>query len=103
MHADLINYGYNRLIVGYHWATDIEATRILSSALVARLHADPDVRQLIASAAAEYRQVTTGITPAPQGEGRMAPAHAYRLNGIATTDSTRGIVVENGKKTVKKY
>lgn len=49
-------YGYNRLIVGYHWFTDIEATRILSSGLVARLHADASFRQLIKKAQAEYKK-----------------------------------------------
>ena len=93
-------YGYNRLIVGYHWASDIEATRILSSALVARLHADPAVCQLIANAVAEYQQVATGIAPA--ADTPSAPARTYRLDGIPATDSTRGIVIENGKKTVKK-
>ena len=93
-------YGYNRLIVGYHWATDIEATRILSSALVARLHADPAVLQLIANAASAYQQLVTGI--APTVGTTAAPTPAYRLDGIPATDATRGIIIENGKKTVKK-
>lgn len=93
-------YGYNRLIVGYHWATDIEATRILSSALVARLHADPAVLQLIANASAEYQLVTTGVAPA--AEVTTAPARVYRLDGIPATDSARGIVIDNSKKVVRK-
>lgn len=32
------DFGYNRLISGYHWATDIEAARILASINVAYLH-----------------------------------------------------------------
>ena len=44
-------YGYNRLIVGYHWFTDIEASRQLA-ALVARLHADPQFLDLLAAARA---------------------------------------------------
>jgi acid phosphatase (class A) len=48
------NYGYDRVIIGYHWASDVEAGRLLAAALVARMHADADFRQLIKQARAEY-------------------------------------------------
>ena len=54
-------YGYNRLIVGYHWASDIEASRQLASALIARLHADAAFRQLVKAAHEEFMRQTTGI------------------------------------------
>ena len=124
-------YGYNRLIVGYHWATDIEATRMLSSALVARLHADPQVQQLIANACAEYQQIATGIVspltsqPSPLtpsvpsaatpwqpsyvggdlqsvGGDLQSPTRGYQLDGTPATDGTRGIVIENGQKRIWK-
>ena len=95
-------YGYNRLIVGYHWATDIEATRIMSSGLVARLHADPAVQQLIALACDEYKKLATGIAPAAATNPSAAPARAYRLDGTPATDSTRGIVIEGGQAVLRK-
>lgn len=48
------NYGYDRVIVGYHWASDVEAGRILGCCVVARLHADPAFRELISKARAEF-------------------------------------------------
>ena len=94
-------YGYNRLIVGYHWATDIEATRILSSGLVARLHADPAIQKLIDLAREEYKQLaTTGIAPA--AASAPAATRAYTLQGTPATDFTRGIVIEDGQKVVRK-
>ena len=45
-------YGHNRLIVGYHWYTDIEATRQLASALVA-----PSFLDMMAAARAEYESI----------------------------------------------
>lgn len=94
-------YGYNRLIVGYHWATDIEATRILSSGLVARLHADPAIQKLINLAREEYKQLaTTGIAPA--AASAPAATRAYTLQGTPATATTRGIVIEDGKKVVRK-
>ena len=94
-------YGHNRLIVGYHWHTDIEATRMLASALVARLHADPAFREMLAAARAEYVSITTGIAP----ESRVAKPSAirtYRIDGIPATSDTHGIVIENQQKMVKR-
>ena len=94
-------YGYNRLIVGYHWFTDIEATRLLSSALVARLHADPSFCQLIADARAEYLKVTTGISsPAVSPVHEASSPRIYRIDGIPANNATQGIVIQNHKKMV---
>ena len=93
-------YGHNRLIVGYHWYTDIEATRQLAAALVARLHAAPAFLDMIAAARAEYESATTGIVPA----SRLSPSassQVYRLDGTPATDSSRSIVIENGQKVVR--
>lgn len=104
-------YGYNRLIVGYHWATDIEATRMLSSALVARLHAAPEVQQLIALACEEYKQVTSGIDQTPvdaPSAGTTGAADSstatYDLQGrrLEKAPSVPGIYITNGRKTVVK-
>jgi acid phosphatase (class A) len=47
-------FGYNRQIVGFHWATDIEAARLLACGLIARLHAEEEFRNLIQHARADY-------------------------------------------------
>ena len=94
-------YGHNRLIVGYHWFTDIEATRQMTSALVARLHADPTFCQLMAAARAEYEKLTDGIPTVSVSLQPAIPTGTYRLDGIPATESTRGIVIENSKKYVR--
>lgn len=48
------SYGHDRLIVGYHWASDIEAGRLLACAVVARLHADNEFKKLVTSARDEW-------------------------------------------------
>ena len=103
-------YGRNRLIVGYHWFTDIEATRQLSSALVARLHADPTFCQLMAAARTEYANQTTGIEAVQQAtseefkgsEGSNVPT--YRLDGTRLNDqpASQGVYIYNGKKVLLK-
>lgn len=95
-------YGYNRLIVGYHWFTDIEATRQLSSALVARLHADQSFRQLVENARAEYMKVV-GIPTVEYGVRAITPTPGtYTIDGRLTTADSRGILIQNGKKRVVK-
>lgn len=94
-------YGHNRLIVGYHWHTDIEASRQLASALVARLHADPAFLDMLAAARAEYAGITTGIVPESRAS-QPSPVRAYRLDGTPATDNTRGVVIENRQKMVRR-
>lgn len=94
-------YGHNRLIVGYHWYTDIEATRQLSSALVARLHADAAFREMVAAARAEYVNITTGVA-AQSRVARPSSARVYRLDGTPATDETRGIIIENQQKIIRR-
>jgi len=94
-------YGYNRLIVGYHWFTDIEATRQVSAALVARLHADAGIREMIAAARAEYVEQTTSSVHPVSALKKSADNRVYTLNGRQTTENTRGIVIKDGQKVVR--
>lgn len=94
-------YGHNRLIVGYHWFTDIEATRQVTSALVARLHTDPTFRELMAAARAEYQNLTASVPSIAIPVRQLEQAHTYRIDGIPATESTHGIVIENNKKFVR--
>lgn len=45
--------GESRIIVGVHWQSDVDAGRLVAAAAVARLHADPHFRSLLAAARAE--------------------------------------------------
>jgi acid phosphatase (class A) len=57
-HADAIlqrgrTFGQSRLVCNAHWASDVEAGRMIASATVARLHADPAFRADLAGARRE--------------------------------------------------
>ena len=99
------DYGYNRLIVGYHWATDIDASRQLSAAVLARLNAEPTFRDLVQQARDEYLHLTTAIDlpsntqhPSPitdSGEGRGGSL--YDLQGRSlTSNPPQGLYISNG-------
>ena len=48
------DYGTSRVIVGYHWQSDVDNARIVASAVVARLHADEGFIQQLVKAKAEF-------------------------------------------------
>ena len=92
-------YGENRMIVGYHWFTDIEATRQLASAFIANMHAGEGFCEMIRRARAEYLEQTTavqGVRRTDSDDGR-----SYRLNGAPATEATRGLVIRDGQKIVR--
>ena len=94
-------YGYNRLIVGYHWFTDIEATRPLSSALIARLHANPSFRKLIQDARNEYLSITNALpTVTYDVKEHAADDAAYTIDGRPAAPGEQGIIIQGGKKRV---
>ena len=49
-----MEYGQSRVICGYHWQTDVDAGRLLASALMARLHTNPEFLIHLEKAKAEY-------------------------------------------------
>lgn len=47
-------YGYSRVIAGYHFASDVQAGRILAACVLARMHNDPVFRELLEKAQKEW-------------------------------------------------
>ena len=49
--------GQSRVICGYHWQSDVDAARIVASAVVARLHTNPNFNAQLAKAKAEFAKL----------------------------------------------
>ena len=49
--------GQSRVICGYHWQSDVDAARIISAAVVARLHAEPTFQEQLAKAKKEFAKL----------------------------------------------
>lgn len=92
-------YGENRMIVGYHWFTDIEATRQLASAFIANMHAGEGFREMIRRAREEYLQQPSKVQAVRRQDGDSG--RSYSLSGAPATDTTHGIVIRDGHKMVK--
>lgn len=50
-------FGDNRVVVGYHWPTDVDAGRILGAAIIANLQSNVKFRNLIVQGQAEYKKL----------------------------------------------
>ena len=67
-------YGYNRVITGYHYLSDVQAARLVAAFAIARLHSDETFMTLLQAAKTEYQQkkstalnrLSAGETPATQ-------------------------------------
>ena len=62
-------YGRSRVIAGYHWASDVQAARLVAAYTIVRLQREPRFQALLDSARAEYAMLRgyTNITPTPAG------------------------------------
>ncbi|WP_424692917.1 acid phosphatase [Erwinia sp.] len=49
--------GQSRVICGYHWQSDVTAARLVASAVVARLHADPAFAEQLQKAKVEFSKL----------------------------------------------
>ncbi len=47
-------YGYNRVVAGYHYLSDVQAARLVASCAVACLHTDSEFKRLMEEAKKEY-------------------------------------------------
>ncbi len=98
-------YGENRLVVGAHWQSDTDAARLAASVAYARLHTSERFLEQMRKARAEYQALTGEDTAvdAPRAAVVDHPAtRAYRIDGIPANDATQGIVIEGGKKVLRK-
>jgi len=97
-------YGENRLVVGAHWQSDTDAARLAASAAYARLHTSERFLEQMKKAREEYKKIKGNSTAVRSAQVVNHPAatRAYTLQGTPASDSTRGIVIEDNKKVVRR-
>ena len=97
------DYCTSRVIVGAHWQSDVDASRTAASIGFCALQGSEAFIAQMKKAQAEYAEKTgqnIGIHSATVVE--HPSTQSYRIDGIQATDETRGIVIENQQKVVKK-
>jgi acid phosphatase (class A) len=96
-------YAINRIICGHHWKSDIDASLLLASGVFANIVCTDEFQEQLIKARAEYQQIMNGTTGA--SALRMQPSaasQAYTIHGIQATDASRGIIIQNGQKAMRK-
>lgn len=96
-------YGESRVIVGAHWQSDVDASRVAASIAYCALHGSAEFREQMAKAQAEYLEKTgQSLSVAEVMPSKpVSDDHAYRIDGTRATEDTRGIIIKDGKKILK--
>ena len=97
------DYCNSRVIVGAHWQSDVDASRPAASIGFCALQGSPEFIAQMKKAQAEYAEKTGQGSNVQSAVVVEHPAtRAYRTDGMQATESTRGVVIENGQKVVVK-
>ena len=97
-------YGESRVIVGAHWQSDVDASRVAASIGYSALHGSAEFREQMARAQHEYL-VKTGRLSRVHSVKANAPTltgKANRLDSIRATDASRGAISKDKKKILSK-
>ena len=100
---DILKLGYewgqSRVITGYHWQSDVNASRLMAAGVYARLHTCAEFMSDMAAAREEYQRLSEGqaaimeLRPTPSSSAQI-----YNINGVPASEKTNGIVIKNGEK-----
>ena len=96
-------YCESRVIVGAHWQSDVDASRVAASIAYSALHGSPEFREQMAKAQAEYLELTGQQSRIDDVNEYTAPtpSQAYMIDGVLATEGTHDIVIEDGKKILR--
>ncbi len=99
--------GQSDVITGINWQSDVDAGRLVSSAVLCRMLSNPNFVDLIQQAQDEYEANTESIVTeevdikdglgSSPSDGRL-----YTVDGRPATDDTRGVVVGRNTKILRK-
>ena len=97
-------YALNRVICGHHWKSDTDASMLLAAGIFATIVCTDEYQAQLAKARAEYKQLKEEAAGVPQATAahHAAPTPAYTVDGTPANDTTRGIIIQNGQKTLRK-
>lgn len=92
-------WGQSRVIVGYHWQSDVDASRLVASAVYARLHTHPEFLADIAAARLEYATLTGKKLVLPAvSKKKGSSAVIYNMYGEDSSKQHKRANTKNGRK-----
>jgi len=98
--ARAYQYGQGRVITGYQWQSDVEAGRLVGSAVYARLHNSNEFLKQFELAKKEF-EGTLGVRSATADKGED-PA-VYTLGGVRVIGepAQKGVYIQDNKKVIR--
>jgi acid phosphatase (class A) len=97
------DFGESRVIAGYHWQSDVDAGRMAGNVLYQMIRNNERFIGQLEKARAEFKAKQAEATKVAstravaQAEGT---ARIYRLDGTPASESSRGLLIQNGKKVI---
>ena len=100
--ARAYQYGQGRVITGFHWQSDVDAGRIVASAVYSHLHACDEFMKQMSLAKQEFEGSTGTRTISVKDENESNIV--YKLNGtrVEGTPTSSGIYIQGNKKVAVK-
>lgn len=100
MLARAYQYGQGRVITGYHWQSDVDDGRVLSTAVYAALHTNAEFMEQMLRAKDEFRAKATGIRAAEPDKTADSDAPVYTLGGIRldSKPAQHGVYIQDKQK-----
>ena len=98
-------FGQSRVIAGYHWQSDVDAGRMAGNVLYQLIRNHERFIGQLEKARAEFKAKQADPTQVAstravaQAEGS---ARIYRIDGTPASETSRGLIIQNNKKVVKK-
>ncbi len=99
-----MEYGFSRVIVGAHWQSDVDNSRMAASLLFSVLQTNDEFLAMVKEAQEEYKEKTgssaTGVRRTDVGAASNGTAVIYTIDGRLADENARGIVVSEGQKRI---
>jgi acid phosphatase (class A) len=98
-------FGQSRVIAGYHWQSDVDAGRMAGNVLYQLIRNHERFIGQLAKARAEFAEKTghaTRLSEAAHAQQPSSSARVYRIDGTPVSDASRGVVIKDYKKVVRK-
>jgi acid phosphatase (class A) len=98
-----MDYGFSRVIVGAHWQSDVDNSRMAAGLLFSVLQTNEDFQTMMKEAQQEYKekQAESVQSPAVNKTSNNA-ARLYTIDGRPVDEDAHGIIVSAGQKIIAK-
>ena len=95
-------YGESRVIAGYHWQSDVDAARLAASVAYAKLHTSDRFLEQMAAARKEFAEKKASGVKTVIEDRKEINGRSYTLSGLPADETTKGIIIQDNKKYLRK-